>query len=256
MGRPRRKISKQKAALRSLQKQKQKEVDKVIQEAAEVEELKKRQKERRRRLLGYDNDQDEDYDDDDDDEEYYDEEGNGDSDCDTQCTNPECMNFSVEACEAYQMPSNAILVKTDGLETLPSRDDLMFIEDSHNKQYDVVSVQRTNSSENRYLISMATLQELERVIADDNKVYLARMELDAYVMPTGTEDDFFRDHHMKRYTDESKVMPWYSTLRNDLGLGLTFEYERNKTKYDSLRSVISRGYQLIQAREEEKDDFY
>jgi hypothetical protein len=116
MVKPRRKVTKQKALLRSIRK---KQLDEEVNDdgsATPLRALREKQKERRRRLLWGDEPEDDDTDDEDHDG-FYDEDD--EDECATTCPNPDCRNYSIAAADYFEMPENAVIAQTFFAKTSP-----------------------------------------------------------------------------------------------------------------------------------------
>lgn len=254
MPRPRRKVSKQKAALRQHIKKKRQQEEEDTGSSA-LEELKNKQKERRRRILwgdnadgGFDDDEqeeDEEYRDsvdELDEDDYHDPEGE-DDEGEACCSNPECRNFSIDHGDDFTVPRNAVLVRSDHLGvpalTIGTLNNAL---DLKGKAYTNLDIQR--AGERDFLLSMQHHLDLER-IARDRMIVVDGFHYPAHVLPTGSDGDFFRDYYANSRNPPT-VCPHFSALRNDLGTGIMAKYQRNAAKYSRLEAMIRRGSLLQQ----------
>ncbi|KAA8915951.1 hypothetical protein TRICI_001868 [Trichomonascus ciferrii] len=270
MPRPRRKVSKQKAALRQQQKKKQHPKGSEEETTPELEELKQKQKERRRRILWgdeYDDDDEEDgsdyYDEDEDeeDDEYDSEEegcivvheGDNDKDnvdeCEAWCPNPDCKNYTVDACPDFQMPPNAVLVRSVlvGVPQLTLTKLRQGVFDLKKQQYMSIDIQRADAKD--FLLCFDKPVDLYRIVRD-GMIVVDGYRYPAYILPTGSEGDFFRDYNTKD-PNWMKMNPWFSTWKGDLGTGLRSAFRRNDNKYMNIAMMLDKGFKEIQAQ---KDD--
>lgn len=276
MPRPRKKVSKQKAALKQQQKKKPQDTQEApvhhdegsssnsqgtpVSKDAQLEELRRRQKIRRRRILwdNYDEEADEmengegedDYDSDEDTDgaDDHDDDTESIGDCETSCRNPDCKNYCVEACPDYQVAPNAVLVRaiTVGVPQLTLYKLQQGIYDIEGNVYGGVDIQRADNKD--FLLSFDRFRDIERIIKDGMIIVEGYM-YPAIVLPIGTSGDFFRDYNTKA-VNYSRMNPLFKTWMGDISMGLYSEFARNGEKYVNIAMSLDKGYKIMDRLEE------
>ena len=282
MAKPRRKISKQKAALRSIQRKKKssegdnaksesydhsegdvRSVDtkstsatstttplpqSLIGQTKGMQDLLEKQKERRRRLMWSDEDDD---DHEDDDEYDSDDSHNEEDECGFTCSNPECKNYSVDAPMDYEVPPYSFIIRNDWgflpeltIETLHKTK----IADSMNKPFRPLTFQRAGKA---FLGTCSSQLDFERLMRERsikiNRFTYPIFTLNAY---TSTPVESLSNQHDANSSQKIK-RSWLGVnqVKHELEYSLRSRYNRDKINYERIQKLLASGRKALQINE-------